>query len=232
MRSSGSIFVLILILLPAVARAGQPLAVWLKETGPRSPSNTATGGAASEAPTPAAQPDFGLLPGQALHAVLRTSLGAVDCTLAHQTAPYSVKVFVDLARGALPWTDPRTGQLTTNPLYDGTIFHRVIPGFLVQGGDPTGTGTGGPGFSVPDEIGVDAQFDRAGLMGFANRGPNTNGSQFFVTDGPAHHLDGRYTRLGTCGNADVIEKIARVPRGERDRPVVAVVLRSVVIVAK
>ncbi len=231
-RSSGSIFVLILLVLPVVARAGQPLAVWLKETQPGARANAAGGGAPSLAPPAPATPDFGLLPGQTLHAVLRTSLGSVDCALEHETAPYSVKVFVDLARGVVPWIDPRTGAPTQHPLYDGTIFHRVIPGFLVQGGDPTGTGTGGPGFSVPDEIDGSATFDRAGLLGFANRGPNTNGSQFFVTDGPAHHLDGRYTRLGACGNIDVIEKIARVPRGERDRPVVAVVLRSVAIVAR
>ncbi len=118
------------------------------------------------------------------------------------------------------------------PLYNGTLFHRVVPGFLVQGGDPGGTGTGGPGFSYPDEIAGDAIFDRAGILGLANRGPNTNGSQFFVTAGPAHHLDGRYTRLGLCGDLDVIEQIAAAPRGDGNRPVDPVVLRRVEIVAR
>jgi peptidyl-prolyl cis-trans isomerase A (cyclophilin A) len=176
--------------------------------------------------------DFGLAPGQSLHAVLRTSLGAIDCTLNVDEAPVSVRIFVDLARGLRPWVDPRTGAEVLRPLYDGTVFHRVIPGFLIQGGDPTGTGAGGPGFSIPDEIGAERQFDRPGLLALANRGPNTNGSQFFVTDGPAHHLDGRYTRLGTCTNLDVVAAIARVPRGERNRPVSPPVLRAVEIAAR
>lgn len=220
-------FLVLLCWLPAApGHAGQPLAVWLKATRP-----TLQLEAGEDRPSPPS-PDFDLLPGQSLHAVLRTSLGSLDCVLATEGAPNSVKAFVDLARGAVPWRDPKTGSSATHPLYDGTLFHRVIPGFLIQGGDPTGTGTGGPGFSMPDEIGADATFERAGILGLANRGPNTNGSQFFVTDGPAHHLNGRYTRLGECADIELIERIARVPRGQRDRPVKAVVLRSVEIIAR
>ena len=220
-------FLVLLCLLPAApGHAGQPLAVWLKASRPTIQVETG-----EDLPLPPV-PNFGLLPGQSLHAVLRTSLGSLDCVLATEGAPNSVKAFVDLARGTLAWRNPRTGSSETHPLYDGTLFHRVVPGFLIQGGDPTGTGTGGPGFSMPDEIGTDATFDRAGILGLANRGPNTNGSQFFVTDGPAHHLNGRYTRLGACADIEVIERIARVPRGQRDRPVKAVVLRSVEIVAR
>lgn len=171
-------------------------------------------------------------PGEVLFATLRTSRGAIECELAHEAAPYSVRTFVELARGVREWVDPRSGARVMRPLYNGTLFHRVLPGFLVQGGDPGGTGTGGPGFSYPDEIAGEAIFDRAGILALANRGPNTNGSQFFVTAGPAHHLDGRYTRLGLCGDLDVIDQIARVPRGEGNRPVEPVVLRSVEIVAR
>jgi peptidyl-prolyl cis-trans isomerase A (cyclophilin A) len=140
--------------------------------------------------------------------------------------------FTQLARGERAWIDPRDGQPTQRPLYDGTIFHRVIPGFLIQGGDPTGTGVGGPGFTLPDEIGGSSVFEAAGALGMATRGPNTAGSQFFITDGPAHHLDGHYTRLGTCTNHEVIHALASVPRGERNRPVQNVVLRTVEIVVR
>lgn len=218
--------IILLTLFPATALGAQPLAVWLRDAR----STPAAGGGAEVAP--AAAVDFGLPAGHHLHAILRTSLGAIDCVLATDDAPWSVKAFVDLARGVRPWIDPRTGASVSRPLYDGTLFHRVIPGFLVQGGDPTGTGAGGPGFSLADELGAASRFDKAGILGLANRGPNTGGSQFFVTAGPAHHLDGRYTRLGECGNLDVVERIAGTPRGERNRPVTPVVLRNVEIVTR
>lgn len=217
---------LFFILLPLPAGAAQPLAVWLREVR----TVPAASGGGEEAPE--AGPDFGLAPGQRLHALFRTSLGTIDCVLAPEDAPWSVKAFVDLARGTRPWVDPRTGVSVTRPLYDGTLIHRVIPGFLLQGGDPTGTGAGGPGFSMADELGPASRFDKAGVLGLANRGPNTGGSQFFVTAGPAHHLDGRYTRLGECGDLDVVARIAGAPRGEGNRPVTPVVLRTVEIVTR
>ncbi|MBM4392490.1 MAG: peptidylprolyl isomerase [Deltaproteobacteria bacterium] len=171
-------------------------------------------------------PDLGLAPGERLVAVLVTSLGDVRCTLDHAASPVSVANFVALARGEREWVDPIDGESTRRPLYDGTLFHRVVPGFLVQGGDPSGTGTGGPGYSVVDEA-AGSVFDRAGILALANRGPNTGGSQFFVTLGPARHIDGRYTPLGTCASLAVLERIAAVPRGERNRPLAPPVLRSV-----
>lgn len=210
--------------VPQVARAPTALAML----------TTAKQGVPTQTPefaAPAPTPDLSLLPGQALHAIFRTSLGNIDCTLAIAEAPNTVVHFVRLARGHLEWIEPRTGEPTFRRLYDGTLFHRVIPGFLIQGGDPTGSGTGGPGFSLPDEISPMAVFDRAGLLGFATRGPNTGGSQFFLTAGPARHLDGRYTRLGSCDNLAVITAIATVPRGEGNRPVRDVVLRALEVVA-
>ncbi len=229
MRSSVPIGLLVFLTAPLVARGAEPLAAWIRAEPPGRAAMATGGGAPVEA-SPAV--DFGLAPGQSLHAILRTSLGVIDCTLATDDAPGSVKAFVDLARGLRPWVDPRSGAEVIRPLYDGTLFHRVIPGFLIQGGDPTGTGAGGPGFSIPDELGPESRFDGPGVLAFANRGPNTNGSQFFVTDGPAHHLDGRYTRLGICGNLPVIAAIARVPRGEANRPVQPPVLRAVEIAAR
>jgi peptidyl-prolyl cis-trans isomerase A (cyclophilin A) len=112
------------------------------------------------------------------------------------------------------------------------VFHRVIPGFMVQGGDPTGTGTGGPGFTLADEGASLSRFDGPGILALANRGPNSNGSQFFVTDGAAHHLDGQYTVLGRCTGTAVISRIAAAPRGERDMPLRPVVLARVEISAR
>ncbi|MSQ01078.1 MAG: peptidylprolyl isomerase [Myxococcales bacterium] len=221
--------IVLLVLTPvAGARGAEPLAVWLRQVG--TPPSEHGGGGASVVLAPPS-PEL-VAAGEVLVATLRTSRGNIVCQLAHEAAPYSVRTFVELARGVREWVDPRSGARVQRPLYDGTLFHRVVPGFLVQGGDPGGTGTGGPGFAYPDEIAGDAVFDRAGVLGLANRGPNTNGSQFFVTAGPAHHLDGRYTRLGLCGDLDVIEQIAGVPRGEGNRPVEPVVLRSVEIVAR
>lgn len=227
-----SIWIIVVVTLaPAAAAAAEPgsarsLAVWLRDA--RAPAPELATGVPAEAPPTAPL----VAPGQRLHALLRTGLGTIDCTLEHESAPYSVRAFVDLARGVRPWIDPDTGEAVARPLYDGTLFHRVVPGFLVQGGDPTGTGTGGPGFVLADEVGVESRFDRAGVLGLAHRGPNTGGSQFFITAGPAHHLDGRYTRLGVCGDLDVVASIAGAPRGERDRPARPVVLRRVEIVAR
>ena len=125
------------------------------------------------------------------------------------------------------WTDPRTGKPSTAPLYDGTIFHRVIPDFMIQGGDPLGNGTGGPGYQFADEVGDFTVFDKPGILAMANSGPDTNGSQFFITEGTPTHLNGKHTIFGDCQELDVVKKIARVPTGANDRPTTDVVLKKV-----
>lgn len=157
-----------------------------------------------------------------------TSQGDLRCTLRTDLAPVTVANFVGLARGTQRWRDPHDGETVRRRLYDGTEFHRVIPGFMVQGGDPLGTGGGGPGYTFLDEIVEGVRFDRPGILAMANRGPHSNGSQFFVTEAAAPHLDGAYTIFGTCDEASVetVRRIARVPT-EGTRPVEAVVLRSV-----
>jgi cyclophilin family peptidyl-prolyl cis-trans isomerase len=155
-------------------------------------------------------------------AVIDTTAGKMTCTLFPDQAPKGVENFVGLATGTKEWTDPKTGKKKRGvPLYNGTIFHRVIPNFMIQGGDPLGTGTGGPGYSVNDEISPSLRFDVPGRLAYANSGPNTNGSQFFITEVPTPHLDGHYVILGQCDNAtvDLVRQIARRARDERtDRP--------------
>jgi peptidyl-prolyl cis-trans isomerase A (cyclophilin A) len=167
--------------------------------------------------------------GHVFIATFKTSLGDIRCILRHDRAPETVRNFVELARGQRSWTDPATGKPTHRALYDGTIFHRVIPGFMIQGGDPLGDGTGGPGYTFPDEGGDKNHFERGGILAMANRGPNTQGSQFFITEEPAPHLDGLHTAFGDCGNPEVVKRIGATPRDENDRPVTPVVLQRVVI---
>jgi peptidyl-prolyl cis-trans isomerase A (cyclophilin A) len=164
-----------------------------------------------------------------LVATIETSLGALECTLYEEKAPLTVANFVGLARGLRPWKDPTTGTWVERPAYDGTTFHRVIKGFLIQGGDARGDGTGEPGYLVKDEIWPGAKHDRAGLLCMANRGPNTNGAQFFVTDAPAPHLDGGYTIFGECAPEPLVHQIASVPTGPDDRPRNAVVIQRVTV---
>ena len=167
-------------------------------------------------------------------AVIDTTAGRMTCTLFPNKSPNSVANFVGLATGAKEWKDPKTSKTMRNkPLYDGTIFHRVIPNFMVQGGDPLGNGTGGPGFEMADEF-PDVKFDVAGRLAYANSGANTNGSQFFITEVPAPHLDApnHYTIFGTCDEATVelVKQIARRPRDERnDRPFDPVVINKITI---
>jgi len=152
--------------------------------------------------------------GKALYADITTSDGKLECELYADKAPITVANFVGLARGNRPWK--KGSNWVKQPLYDGTVFHRVIRGFMVQGGDPDGNGMGGPGYAIPDEIWEDAHHDQRGLLCMANSGPNTNGSQFFVMDGAAAHLDGNYTIFGKCGPEDVVVKLASTPtRGDR-----------------
>jgi peptidyl-prolyl cis-trans isomerase A (cyclophilin A) len=165
-----------------------------------------------------------------LTATLRTNRGTVLVRLFPDQAPKTVRNFVDLAEGNREWTDPKTRATGNARLYDGTIFHRVIPRFMIQGGDPLGTGTGGPGYEFADEFHPDLQFDRPYLLAMANAGPGTNGSQFFITVAPTPHLNGRHTIFGeVIDGSDVIEEISRVQTGRNDRPVQDVVLESVEI---
>jgi peptidyl-prolyl cis-trans isomerase A (cyclophilin A) len=160
-----------------------------------------------------------------------TTAGSFTARLMPEHAPQTVANFVELATGARAWTDPRDGSRKSDPLYDGTIFHRVIDNFMIQGGDPTGTGTGGPGYTFEDEVPADGPaFDRPGLLAMANAGPNTNGSQFFVTVAPTEWLTGKHTIFGEVTDGyDVVEAISRAPTGAQDRPASDVVLERVEI---
>ena len=166
-----------------------------------------------------------------LYATFNTSEGTIVCRLFEQEAPVTVKNFVDLAEGSREWTDPRNRQKSTSPLYDATIFHRVIPSFMIQGGDPEGTGMGGPGYKFQDETkGSPHKFDAPGKLAMANAGPNTNGSQFFITVAPTPWLTGNHTIFGeVVEGQEVADKITAVPRNRQDRPLKDVVLNSVKI---
>lgn len=156
------------------------------------------------------------LPGKGpLVAKISTDKGDLSCALFEDKAPITVANFVGLARGLRPFKQAN-GKWEKKPGYDGTTFHRVVKGFMIQGGDPLGTGSGEPGYVIPDEVWEDAHHDQRGLLCMANRGPNTNGMQFFVMDGVAAHLDGGYTIFGKCEPESVIETLASVPvRGDR-----------------
>ncbi|GAA4397564.1 peptidylprolyl isomerase [Actinomadura verrucosospora] len=167
-----------------------------------------------------------------IFATLTTSLGKIVIQLYPEHAPETVANFVELAEGTRTWTDPRTGQKSDAPLYNGTIFHRVIDDFMLQGGDPLGTGTGGPGYQFKDEFHPDLKFDRPYLLAMANAGPGTNGSQFFITTNVAHtrHLTGRHTIFGkVIEGTDVVDRISKVETGRGDRPKEDVVIESVTI---
>jgi peptidyl-prolyl cis-trans isomerase A (cyclophilin A) len=165
-----------------------------------------------------------------LTATLRTNQGQVVVRLLPDHAPKTVRNFVELAEGGREWTDPSTGRTTTNKLYDGTIFHRVIPNFMIQGGDPLGSGRGGPGYKFADEIHPDLRFDRPYLLAMANAGPGTNGSQFFITVAPTPWLNGKHTIFGeVIEGQDVVDAISRVKTGSQDRPADDVTIESVTV---
>jgi peptidyl-prolyl cis-trans isomerase A (cyclophilin A) len=165
-----------------------------------------------------------------LTATLRTTEGPIVIRLLPDHAPKTVRNFVELAQGAREWKDPRTGQSATGRFYDGTIFHRVITNFMIQGGDPLGTGTGGPGYKFADEFHPDLAFDRPFLLAMANAGPGTNGSQFFITTVPTPWLTGKHTIFGeVIEGQDTVDAISRVDTRPGDRPVKDVVLESVEI---
>ncbi|AWK10137.1 peptidyl-prolyl cis-trans isomerase [Streptomyces spongiicola] len=168
-----------------------------------------------------------------LHATLKTNHGDIDIRLLPNHAPKTVKNFVELATGGRQWTNPATGKKSADRLYDGTVFHRVISGFMIQGGDPLGNGTGGPGYEFADEFHPDLAFDRPYLLAMANAGPGTNGSQFFVTVAPTAWLTRKHTIFGEVADGasrKVVDAIAGAPTNPRtDRPLNDVVIESVVI---
>jgi peptidyl-prolyl cis-trans isomerase A (cyclophilin A) len=167
-----------------------------------------------------------------LYATLSTSEGDIRLQLFPNHAPKTVANFVELAEGAREWTDPRNGNRSTDKLYDGTVFHRVISGFMLQGGDPLGTGTGGPGYRFNDEIHPELAFTKPYLLAMANAGPGTNGSQFFITVAATSWLTGKHTIFGEVADADsraVVDRIAAAKTDARDRPVQDVTINSVTI---
>ncbi|MDI1484240.1 peptidylprolyl isomerase [Polyangium sp. y55x31] len=172
----------------------------------------------------------GLPAGKSLVATIETDQGSLECTLFEDKAPITVANFVGLARGLRPWKTPE-GKWEKKPAYDGTIFHRIIKGFMIQGGDAKKNGTGEAGYVIPDEIWEDANHDRPGLLCMANRGPNTNSAQFFITDEAAFHLDGGYTIFGECAPVDVVHKIASVPV-VREKPENPPVIKKVTVARK
>ena len=166
-----------------------------------------------------------------LYATIHTSMGDIVCKLYEKGAPLAVKNFVGLARGTKAWTDPKTGQLTHRPLYNNTLFHRVIPDFMIQGGDPKGDGSGSPGYKFKNEDNA-YQFDKKGILAMANAGRDTNGSQFFVTVAPYPSLNGGYTVFGqVLEGQEVADKISQVPRDQAngDRPLQPVKILRIAI---
>jgi peptidyl-prolyl cis-trans isomerase A (cyclophilin A) len=183
--------------------------------------------AAPKPAAPAAAPPPARDPG--LYATFNTSMGPIVCVLYEKEAPITVKNFVALARGGKPWTDPKTGQKVTRPLYSGTIFHRVIPGFMIQGGDPMGNGTGDGGLTpIPDEFVPSLRFDKPGRLAMANAGPRTGTCQFFITEGTPTHLNDHHTIFGqVIEGQDLVPKIAGVPRDASDKPKTPVKIISI-----
>jgi peptidyl-prolyl cis-trans isomerase A (cyclophilin A) len=166
-----------------------------------------------------------------LVATIRTSLGTLTCELYEDKAPITVANFVGLARGLRETWSAKDGKWVARPYYDGTTFHRVIPGFMIQGGDYAGDGSGDLWYTIPDEVHASLKHDRAGQLCMANRGPNTNEAQFFITEGAAPHLDGSYTIFGQCEPTSVVNRIARVPQSgpPNNRPLTPVVIERVTI---
>ena len=158
-----------------------------------------------------------------IYAVIYTSMGDIICRLFPKDAPKAVANFRGLATGTKMWTDPRTGKKTHTPLYSRTVFHRVIPQFMIQGGDPLGDGSGDPGYKFEDEFSPDHTFDKPGVLAMANSGPDTNGSQFFITVAPTPWLNGKHTIFGeVVSGQDVVDQISAVPRDDQDKPLTPV----------
>ncbi len=167
-----------------------------------------------------------------LYMTFQTDKGDIACKLYEKEAPITVRTMVGLAIGKISYVDPQTGQTVKKKFFDGLTFHRVIPGFMIQGGDPLGTGTGGPtgpGFPYKNETSPALKFDVPGRLAMANAGPDTNGSQFFITEGPTPSLNGGYSLWGQCDNVDVVKAIARVPRDANDKPNTPVHIKHVIV---
>ena len=165
-----------------------------------------------------------------LTATLHTNKGDIELELFDERAPNTVENFVGLATGEKEWEDPNTGETRTDPLYENILFHRIISGFMIQTGDPLGTGRGGPGYTFEDEFHPDLRHDSAGMLSMANRGPNTNGSQFFITLGAQPHLDDKHAVFGEVTDGmDVVREIGNAKTGRNDKPVNDVVIESVTV---
>jgi peptidyl-prolyl cis-trans isomerase A (cyclophilin A) len=165
--------------------------------------------------------------------IFDTSMGRITCQFYQKQAPKTVANFIGLAEGTIDWTDPVTNKKQHNkPYYDGTVFHRVIPEFMIQGGDPPATGMGNPGYSFDDELDPNLNFDQPGRLAMANSGPNTNGSQFFITEQATDTLNQHYTLFGQCDDSSVlvVKTIARIERDAQDKPITPVVLKKVTVV--
>ncbi len=208
--------------------AAEPEQETAAEAVERPSAEPAAGPEATDQLGPPSEPPSSLVSGEGnLYGILRTNHGSIVVRFFEEEAPVAVANFVGLATGQVPYKNPETGDKETGSFYDGTIFHRVIPDFMIQGGDPTGTGRSGPGYRFDDER-QELEFDRPGLLAMANAGPNTNGSQFFITERAVPHLTGRHTIFGTVESGmDVVNAIARVERGAMDRPSNPVVLERV-----
>jgi len=167
---------------------------------------------------------------EALYATLKTSMGEIVIRFFEDEAPKTVANFVGLATGTKAWSDPTTGEQVKRPLYNGTIFHRVIPNFMIQGGDPLGRGTGGPGYRFSDEFHPDLRHHKPGILSMANAGPNSNGSQFFITHQATPWLDGKHSVFGeVVKGQEVVEAIGNAPRAAGDKPLTDIILTEVVI---
>ena len=193
----------------------------MAQTPPVAPKAAAPKAAAPAAPLPARDPG--------LYATFNTSMGPIVCVLYEKESPITVRNFVALARGGKPWTDPKTGQKVTRALYSGTIFHRVIPGFMIQGGDPMGTGMGDGGLTpIPDEFHPSLHFDKPGRLAMANAGLKTGTCQFFITEVPTPHLDGKHTIFGqVIEGQELVPKITHVPTNAENKPNTPIRLVSV-----
>lgn len=168
-----------------------------------------------------------------MYAVFKTSKGDITCVLYQKQAPITVDNFVGLATGTKEWKDPKSGKPSKTPLYSGTIFHRVIPKFMIQGGDPLGMGIGGPGYKFNDEIDPSLDFSKTGVLAMANAGPNTNGSQFFITVAPTPWLNGHHTIFGqVIKGQEVVDAISNVDRDSNDKPDEPVVIKEILVKTK
>jgi peptidyl-prolyl cis-trans isomerase A (cyclophilin A) len=227
-----------MLLVPALALFSAALPAMAQQstqpaTQPASQSAPAAPGSAQDIPdAPTATAQASTVPNGPF-VVIDTSMGRITCQFYQKQAPLAVANFIGLAEGTKDWTDPATKKVQHRKrYYDGTIFHRVIPRFMIQGGDPTGTGTGDPGFAFDDEFDPGLNFDRPGRLAMANSGPNTNGSQFFITEQAYDSLNQHYTLFGQCDDSSVlvVKAIARVQRDGNDKPLTPVVLQKVMIV--